>query len=139
MGKLTKEEIILLYLQDPYKLAGEIIDENVPKSDEIRTLICDLGDPKCACLYAYYVDKSPHPDTRQGACKDPICALDYARYIDKSPHPDTRQGSCKDPECAYYYAEYVDKSPHPDTQQAVQKDPKWKEKYEKWENSLKKK
>jgi len=105
MEKLSKEEITLIFLKDSKKLKDEILYGNVPKSDEIRTLICDLGDHQCAYYYAYCVDKSPHPYTRQAACKDPGWAYSYARYIDKSPRSDTRQ--------------------------AVQKDPKWKERYEK--------
>jgi len=68
---LTKEDIILLFLDDPDKLANKILYGNVPKSDEIRTLICELRNPGCAYFYAINVDKSPHPDTRQAACKDP--------------------------------------------------------------------
>ena len=83
---LNREEIILLFLEDPYKLADEIKNVRVPKSDEIRTLICDLGSPQCA--------------------------YDYARWVDKSPRSDTRQ--------------------------AVQNDLHSKERYEEWENSLKK-
>ena len=52
MGKLTKEDIILLFLDNPNKLVGEIYFENVPKSDEIRTLVCELGNPECAYYYA---------------------------------------------------------------------------------------
>ena len=89
MGKLTKEEIILLFLEDPEKLTDEMLDGNVPKSDEIRTLICDLGDPECAYFYALDIDKSPHTDTRQVACKDPFYAYGYARRVDKKPRKDT--------------------------------------------------
>ena len=141
MKILSKEEIILLFLEDPYKLEDEIIDENVPKSDEIRTLICDLGSLNCVYYYAKYVDKSPHPDTRREACKDSKYAYYYAACVDKAPRSDTRQGACKDPKYAYYYAKDVDKSPHSDTRQAACKDPHWKreyEEYEEWENSLKK-
>ena len=114
MGKLTKEDVILLFLEDPKKLVGEIWNKNVPKSDEIRTLICDLGDPRCAYLYAINIDKSPHLDTRQAAYKDPGYAYFYTLDVDKSPRLDTRQAACKDPY--------------------------WKERYEEWEKecSLKK-
>ena len=136
---LSKEDIILLFLENPNKLADEILNENVPKSDEIRTLICDLGDPRCAYLYAKWVDESSHSDTRQGVCKDPHYAYLYAEYVDKSLRSDTRKASCKNPGWAYNYAQNVDKSPHPDTRRATCKDPYWKEAYERWENSLKKK
>ena len=113
MGKLTKEEIILLFLDDPKKLGNEILYRNVPKSDEIRTLICELGNPGCAYWYALCIDKSPRSDTRKASCRDPEYAYYYARNIDKSPRSDTRESACKDP--------------------------RWKKEYEKWENSLKKK
>jgi len=103
MGKLTKEEIVLLFLDNPQKVSSAIWYGNVSKSDEIRTLICDLGDPRCAYRYARDIDKSPHPDTRQAACKDPCYAYFYAIGVDRSPHPDTRKGVCKDP---YWKAEY---------------------------------
>ena len=109
---LNREEIILLFLDDPKKVADEIQHGNVPKSDEIRTLICELGDPRCACIYTNYVDKSPRSDTREAVCKDPEYAYVYAAYVDKSPRSDTRREACKD---SY-----------------------WKERYAEWENSLKK-
>jgi len=67
MGKLTKEDIILLFLEEPYKLADEIWDRNVPKSDEIRTLICELGNPYCAYLYAKFIDNKPTDETRESS------------------------------------------------------------------------
>ena len=140
MGKLTKEDILLLFLDDPKKLANELCfnHKNFPKSDEIRTLICELRNPECVCLYADYVDKSPRSDTRNVVCKDPKYAYFYAEYVDKSPHPDTRKASCRDPGWAHNYAINVDKFPHPDTRQAVQNDLHWKKEYEEWENQLKK-
>ena len=113
MGKLTKEEIVLLFLDNPQKVSSAIWYGNVSKSDEIRTLICNLGDP--------------------------WCAYRYARDIDKSPRSDTRESSCKNPYSAYLYARWVDESPRSDTRQAVQNDLHSKERYEEWENSLKKK
>ena len=130
---LNKEEIILLFLEDPKKLADEIRKGNILKSDEIRTLICELGDPRCAYRYAINVDTKPTDEIRAACCKDPTEAYYYARLIDNSPHPDTRQAACKDPWCAYWYAYHVDKSPHPDTRQAVQNNSHWKEEYEEWE------
>ena len=115
MGKPTKEDIILLFLEDPKKLADEIYNKRVPKSAKIRTLICDLGDP--------------------------VCAYAYAKYVDKKQTDETRQVTCKDFRFAYYYARWVDKSPRSDTRQGASKDSYWKEKYEEWEKecSLKKK
>ena len=133
MGKFNKEDIILLFLDDPEKLEYKIWNRNVPKSDEIRTLICELGDPECAYAYARYIDKSPRSDTRESACKDPLYAYCYTLYVDKSPRSDTRRGASKDPECAYAYARYIDKSPRSDTRSAAYKDSYWKERYEQWE------
>jgi len=132
---LNKEDIILLFLEDPYKLADEIWNKNVPKSDEIRTLICELGNPQSAYRYALCVDNSPRSDTRKASCKDPERAFFYAQNVDKSPRSDTRKASCRDPESAYWYARNVDKSPHPDTRQAVQNNLHLKERYKQWENS----
>ena len=81
MGKLTKEDIILFFLEDPYKLADEIWDKNVPKSDEIRTLICGLGNSWCAYSYARCIDKGPTDETRTVACKAPQCAYCYDEFI----------------------------------------------------------
>jgi len=111
MGKITKEDIILLFLEDPLKLETEIFKENVPKSDEIRTLICELGNPWCAYWYAELIDKKPTDETRTVACKDPYEA--------------------------YWYAKTVDKKPTDETREAAYKNPDYKEMYKKWENSLK--
>ena len=63
---LNKEDIILLFLEDPYKLASAIMRaEAISKSDETRTLICELGDPWCAYNYAKYVDKKQTDETRE--------------------------------------------------------------------------
>jgi len=109
---LTKEDIILLFLEGPDKLETEIWDGSVPKSDEIRTLICELGNPECAYSYAYCVDRKPIDETRTVACKTP--------------------------QCAYYYAYYVDKKPTDETREGVYKNEGWKGAYKAWENSLKK-
>jgi len=109
---MTKEDIILFFLENPYKLADEIWDKNVPKSDEIRTLICGLGNP--------------------------WCAYSYARCIDKGPTDETRTVACKDPYEAYYYARYIDKKPTDETREAAYKDPVYRRWYKEWENSLKK-
>ena len=109
---LTKEDIILIFLEDPQKLAYEIWKENVPKSDEIRTLICELGDPRCAYSYAYCVDRKPIDETRTVACKTP--------------------------QCAYYYAKHIDKKPTDETRKAAYRTHIYKNWYKEWENSLKK-
>jgi len=114
MGRrmLTKEDIILLFLDNPLKLVGEIQNRNVPKSDEVRDLICEFGHAKLACEYAEWIDEEPHPVTRTISCKDPFEAQWYAAYVDKKPTDETRRA-----------AEVIGL---------------YKEQYEKWENSLKK-
>jgi len=135
---LTKEDIILLFLEDPLKLETEIFKENVPKSDEIRTLICELGNPWCAYRHARNIDKGPTNETRTVTCKDPGYAYWYARDVDQNPHPETREACCKKPWEAYQYAVSVDKRPTKETRQAAYKDKEVKDWYEQWENSLKK-
>jgi len=81
MGKPTKEDIILLFLEDPKKLAYEIWDKNVPKSDEIRTLICELGDARCAYCYAIQIDKRYTDETRAVCCKDPTESYWYDYFL----------------------------------------------------------
>ena len=106
MGKITKEDIILLFLEDPEKLADEIWDKNVPKSDEIRTLICDLGNARCAYSYAEHIDKKPTDETRTAACKDPHEACYYAKNVDKKPTDETRTAVSKDPVYRRWYEEW---------------------------------
>jgi len=106
MGKLTKEEIILLFLEGPEKLANEIWNKNVPKSDEIRTLICDLGNARCTYWYAKDVDKKPTDETRTAACKNPGCAYGYARDVDKKPTDETRIAACKDSISKVWYEDW---------------------------------
>jgi len=106
MGKITKEDIILLFLEDPWKLANEIWKGNVPKSDEIRTLICELGNSRCAHCYALKVDKKPTDETRTAACKNPGCAYGYAVKVDKKSTDETRTAACQDPKYKDWYIEW---------------------------------
>jgi len=87
MGKLTKEDIILFFLEDPDKLAGEIWEGNVPKSDEIRILLCELGNARCAYYYAYYVDKEHTDEIKKVACKDPWYASCYKEFLKNKESP----------------------------------------------------
>jgi len=135
---LTKEDIILLFLEGPEKLATEIWKGNVPKSDESRTLICNLGDPMCAYYYTSFVDKKPTDETRTVACKTPQCAYGYARDVDKKPTDETRTAACKDSKYAYWYAQDIDGKPTDETRNAAYKNKRSKKEYEEWENSLKK-
>ena len=109
MGKrmLTKEDITLLFLKDPSELRLAIIRGKIPKSDEIRTLICEFGDPKCAYEYANYIDQGPHPETRTVACKSSPRAYWYAKYIDQRPIYETRSAAYKDVEWGNFYREWI--------------------------------
>ena len=69
MGKLNKEELILLYLQDPEKVLDSVWENKVKRSAETRQIVCSWG-AKYAYYYALNVDKKPHADTRTGACRD---------------------------------------------------------------------
>jgi len=129
---LNREDIVLLFLDDPEKLVGEIQNGNLFKSDEIRTLICELVDPSIAFRYALHVDMCPHDLTRKIACGSPAWAQCYAESVDKVPRGDTRNASCKDPKWAYLYAILAEGCWHYETWNAVQKDPYWKDQYERW-------
>ena len=67
---LNKEDIILLHLGNVNKLIDEIWKGNVPKSNEIRTLICDLGNFWCIYYYAKYIDKKPTSMTRTAISRE---------------------------------------------------------------------
>ena len=135
---LTKEDIILIFLEDPENLAMEIWNENVPKSDEIRTLICELGNPDCAYWYAIYIDKGPTDETRTAGCRDPWRAYCYAMNIDKGPTDETRTAACQDSFRAHIYALNVDKGPTDETRTAAFRNENVKDCYKQWENSLRK-
>ena len=89
-----------------------------------------LASPRCASLYARYIDKAPRDDTRAAACQHPKWAYLYANNVDKAPRPDTRAAACRDPQWAYLYALYIDKAPRPDTRAAACGDPYWAHLYE---------
>ena len=130
---LNKQDIILLFLDDPEKLSEEIQNKNVPKSDEIRTLICDLGGSRCAYYYARDIDQKPSKKTRTSACKDSWYAYLYARHVDKKQLDETRTAACKDPWSAYTYAQNIDQKPSNETRTAACKKPSCKEAYKNWE------
>ena len=67
-------------MDDPNKLVNEIIQKNVPKSDEIRTLICDLGDPFYAYQYAKNIDKKPTDETRAAVQRHSTWKKDYKNW-----------------------------------------------------------
>lgn len=54
------------------------------------------------------VDFGPSDSTRNKASKDPYYAYLYAKHIDKSPHPQTRIGACASYKFACLYLFDVD-------------------------------
>jgi len=94
---LTKEDITLAFLKDPGELAQLIWDGRVPKSDEIETLICELGDYECAYTYAREVKLGTSDKLRRVSSRDPWYAYYYALLVDGAPHKVTRDGVSGDP------------------------------------------
>jgi len=107
MGKLTKEDIILLFLENPYKLAAKFEEGAVQKSDKTRQTICDLGSPMVAFKYARYVDKDSHDSTREVCCKSGAYAYLYASWIDKGFREDTWEATKKFPGYRRWYSIYL--------------------------------
>jgi len=132
MEKLSKEDIILIFLENPNLLARKIEEHKIEKSDEMRQLICELGDPDCAYRYADYIDKVSNNLTRKVACRDSKYAFWYAKHVDNGPHEETRKGACKDPSYALYYASQIDKKPTSMTYNSTRMDPFTKNLYRTW-------
>lgn len=55
-------------------------------SDDTRRIASIKSD--WAYLYAYNIDKGPHPVTRDSACNSVGSAVAYALHVDRYPHPD---------------------------------------------------
>ncbi len=53
--------------------------------------------------------EGPSDSTRTEACKWSRTALAYAMWVDKGPHPDTREAAYKDQRYRYLYKEVIDK------------------------------
>lgn len=105
---------------------------NAGPDDAVRSTICALGNSHVAVQYALDIDKGPHDDTRNTACKNASSAYRYAKEIDKCPRDDTRKAACgTDYVYAYFYACYVDKGPHDSTREAVCNDSRYAFKYAK--------
>ena len=65
-------------------LSGEILYKgirNLPVNNELRTFVCNIS-PYAAYRYAYFVDKSPHYETRKASYKDPKWKEEYIKYIE---------------------------------------------------------
>ena len=89
MGKITtKEEINLLYIQDPMYFRIILQERGVEVSDETREALCEFG-PEFAYLYARHFEDKPHDLTRKIACGDASYAFQYAWWVDKCSHPVT--------------------------------------------------
>jgi len=140
MGKLNKEEVILLFLDNPDKLSCAIADRNVEVSEEILKTICEFRDPRLA--YWYYVDnfsKEGCQMVKEVCCTKPVWAYSYARWIQKVPCATTRTAACGSSTAARWYAKEVDREPREETRKAAYSDYFEKGEYEQWENSRKKK
>jgi len=135
LGKLTKEEVILLFLEDPEKLRKEILAKNIITSKEIFEIICNLGNPELA--YWYYVRSYPKEkgcqELKDLCCTDSLWAYSYARWIQRKPCDLTRQVSCEASDTARWYAIYVDKKPLESTRTAAYKNSWDKSAYCAWE------
>lgn len=81
--------------------------------------------------YSQSRDKSGIDRFREIACKDPKYAYMFAVFVDKYAHSETRNGASKSPQYAYLYAHNVDRGPNILTWNAARKSPKWKAMYEK--------
>ena len=78
---LTKEDIILLFLENPDRLVTAIWYNNVPKSDEIRTLICELGDLRCIFWYAVDIDKKFTKEAKACLDKNRMWKEEYKQWV----------------------------------------------------------
>lgn len=78
-------------------------------TDELRKLAVASGQ---AYTYARYIDKGPHPLTREKCMK--TCPYLYARYVDKGPSDDSRKAAVEKGD-GYRYARYVDQCGREDT------------------------
>ena len=108
---LTKEDIILLYLENPSKLWTVIeLNEDLKQfepSDEMRELICSFGHANLGYAYARHIDKGPHPVTKKLACTNSTAAYWYAEDIIRGPDPELEETICKSPEDVYFYVRDV--------------------------------
>ncbi|MDC1299990.1 hypothetical protein N8Z24_00630 [bacterium] len=102
MGKfIKKEEIILLFLQDPFELCIKIQEGEVERTEENLQLVVDFGHPLVALRYSAYVDCHPRDELRKIACKDPMYAYWYAYDVDGNRRKDTATAAYR----AAYWAE----------------------------------
>jgi len=125
MGKrmLTKEDIILLFLEDSNKLILLLISEEVfPefKSEEIKELMYSLGNIEIAYYYNIKYDRKLHPLAIKTVCSFGAHSA-YWYAMEKGHHEDLRQKVSEgySPGLAYKYARYVEKKPHPITRKGV--------------------
>ena len=103
---LSKEEIIVRFLDDPREVDLALKYRKVEASDEIRELICNFGQAQLAFRYAVSIDrKVPHDLTREISSKRPDLAFYYAKNIDKKPHAVTWNGVYRN---FRYAREYMD-------------------------------
>ena len=106
---LTKEDLIVLYLDNPEKLYKRFWSKIDPvnPTDALLEVVLNIGDPELAYYYSAYVDKKPRDSTRKLACKEPMYAYLYARNIDEGFHEDTYEGVQKSLWYRRRYAESI--------------------------------
>lgn len=102
---MTKEDLILLFLDDPQKVYRRFMKGDIKPTNELLKAVLDLGDPELAYSYAAYVDLKPRDSTRKQACKEPIYAYLYARKVDECYHEDTHNAVQKS---SWYKRRYAD-------------------------------
>ena len=78
--KLSKEDVILRYLQNKHDIWWIVYNSEVEKSDEMRELICSIGCPGAAYEYAIVIDCEPHELTRKASSRDIFYRGLYERW-----------------------------------------------------------
>jgi len=140
MGKLTKEEIILLYLQDPKEVKRKIYSGDISSSLEDLTILCELGDPEVLTTYFLtYVRKyNELPKELEKAIKSIFCKLadcaywfSFLGYIGGDDE-EVLNIICQDAKTAYYYARNILQEPSDATRTAVCKNPERAYRYAKF-------
>ena len=78
-------------------------------------------DAYYAVMYAFLIDRGPHPVTRAGACREPRRAWEYAQMVDKDYHEMTYAAVSEDEYYAKYYANFLQQLERKGGQQQRQK------------------
>lgn len=94
----------------------EIINLYQYDIDGARNIACT--SPVTAFLFAKYIEKRYHKQTREAVCLNPYLALQYAIEVDICASDITRQACSLIPSLAFTYAAVVDKKSHSITKEA---------------------